>query len=52
MPNFFFNIKKYEFHIMEISHLGFITNSHGIKIDLAKIKRILEWQPPICLIYI
>ena len=45
----FLNVTKCEFHITKVSYLGFIISTHSVKMDLAKIKTILEWLQPTCL---
>ena len=34
----FLDVTNCEFHIIEVPYLGFIISTHGIKMDLAKIK--------------
>lgn len=45
----FLDVTKCEFHITEIPYLGFIISTHGVKMDPAKIKTILEWPQHACL---
>lgn len=40
--NLFSDMTKCEFPITEVSYLGIIILTHAIKINLAKIKRIIE----------
>jgi hypothetical protein len=37
---------KCEFFKTEVVYLGFIVGADGVKMDPAKIKTIVEWQPP------
>jgi hypothetical protein len=37
---------KCEFFKTEVVYLGFIVGAVGVKMDPAKIKTIVEWQPP------
>ena len=41
-------LKKCEFHVKETEFLGFIISTEGIRMDLAKVKVILEWSTPEC----
>lgn len=38
----FLDVTKCEFHIIEVLYLRFIISTHGVMIDLAKSKTILE----------
>jgi hypothetical protein len=40
------DIKKYEFKITEITYLGIIISTDSIRIDLAKIIVIMNWELP------
>jgi hypothetical protein len=40
------DIKKYEFEIIEIIYLGMIVSTDSMRIDLAKITVITNWEPP------
>jgi hypothetical protein len=40
------NIKKYKFEVIEITYLGIIISIDSIRIDLAKIIIITNWEPP------
>jgi hypothetical protein len=40
------DIKKYEFEIIEIIYLGMIVSNDSMRIDLAKITVITNWEPP------
>lgn len=44
----FLDMTKYEFHITKVLYLEFIISTYSVKMDLAKIKIILEWTQPIC----
>ncbi|GJZ81609.1 zinc finger, CCHC-type, retrotransposon gag domain protein [Tanacetum coccineum] len=37
---------KCEFWLQEVQFLGHVINSEGIKVDPAKIKAVMNWQPP------
>ena len=40
------NLKKCSFMQEEIVYLGFMISTDGLKIDLEKVKAILEWPTP------
>lgn len=40
--SFYLDMTKCEFHITEVPYLRFIISTRGVKIDLAKIKTIVE----------
>ena len=40
--NLFINLKKYNFVKKELVYLGFVVSIEGIKMDLDKVKVILE----------
>ena len=42
------NIDKCEFHVTETKYLGLIISTKGIKIDLAKVDAIKQWDSPTC----
>ncbi|KAI1002669.1 hypothetical protein K3495_g5530 [Podosphaera aphanis] len=42
----FADLSKCEFHVVEVKFLGMIISTEGIKMDLAKIKAIMEWELP------
>jgi hypothetical protein len=41
--NFFIQLDKCEFHKSEMTFLGFIVGSGGIKMDLEKVTAITSW---------
>ena len=42
------NVDKYKFYMTKIKYLGLIISTEGIKMDLAKIKAIRQWNTPTC----
>ena len=40
------NLKKCSFVKRELVYLGFVISSEGLKMDLEKVKAILEWPTP------
>ena len=42
----FINLKKCSFVKKELVYLGFVVSVEGLKIDLEKVKVILEWLTP------
>lgn len=42
----FLDMTKCEFHITKVPYLRFIISTYSIKMNLAKIKTILEWLQP------
>ena len=40
------NIDKSEFYVQEIKFLGMIIDVDGIRMDLVKVKAILNWEEP------
>ncbi len=42
---FLIDILKYEFHIKETHYFDFIISTTRLKMDLEKVKVILEWAP-------
>jgi hypothetical protein len=44
----FVNLEKCQFHVEEISFLGFIISSRGISMETSRITAIVEWPVPIC----
>ena len=40
------NLSKCEFWSKEVSFLGYIVSSEGIKVDLPKIEAVVNWKPP------
>lgn len=43
------DIKKCEFEVQEVTYLGLIISTTGIKMDPQKVKAIVDWRPPSCL---
>ena len=39
---------KYKFHITETKYLGLIISTEGIKMNLAKIEAIRQWDTLMC----
>ena len=39
-------LRKCEFLFNEVSFLGHIVAKEGIRVDLKKIKVVVEWKPP------
>ena len=37
---------KCEFWIREVQFLGHVVNADGIKVDPAKVRAVMEWEPP------
>ena len=42
----FSKLSKCEFWIKEVSFLGHIVSTEGIRVDLVKIKAVMNWKPP------
>ena len=42
----FAKLSKCEFWLKEVSFLGHIVSSEGIRVDPAKIEAIVNWKPP------
>jgi len=42
------DISKCEFHVTEVSYLGLIVTTNGIRMDPKKVATIQEWEPPRC----
>ena len=42
----FAKLSKCEFWIREVSLLGHIVSTEGIRVDLVKIKAVMNWKPP------
>jgi transposase InsO family protein len=40
------DVDKCEFHQTEVLYLGLLISTEGIRMDPAKIKTVLEWEPP------
>ena len=40
------NLKEYSFIQEEIVYLGFFISTNGLRMDLEKVKAILEWPTP------
>ena len=40
------NLKKCNFVKKELVYLGFVVSAEGLKMDLEKVKAILEWPTP------
>ena len=40
------NLKKCSFVKKELVYLGFVVSEEGLKMDLEKVKAILEWPTP------
>ena len=41
------NIKKYKFHITEVTYLSLIISYNRIKMDPKKVAIIINWESPI-----
>ena len=39
-------LSKCDFWLKEVSFLGHIVSTEGIKVDLVKIKAVMNWKPP------
>jgi hypothetical protein len=44
--NFLINLKKWSFVKIEFVYLGFFVSMEGLKMDLEKVKAIIEWSTP------
>ncbi|MBW0558125.1 hypothetical protein O181_097840 [Austropuccinia psidii MF-1] len=44
--NLFAKASKSLFHVSSVEWLGYVVSSEGLKIDQAKVQRILNWPPP------
>lgn len=42
------DVGKCEFHITETKYLGVKVSTNSIKIDLAKVDTIKQWDSPMC----
>jgi hypothetical protein len=42
------NLKKCTFLKEELVYLGFVISNEGLKMDLEKVKSILDWPTPKC----
>ena len=42
----FSKLSKCDFWLKEVSFLGHIVSTEGIKVDPAKIEAIVSWKPP------
>ena len=42
----FYNLKKCSFVKRELVYLGFVVQDEGLKMDVEKVKVILEWPTP------
>ena len=42
----FAKLSKYEFGLIELLYLGHIIDQYGVKVDMKKIKSIIEWPRP------
>ena len=42
----FAKLSKYEFGLIEIFYLGYIIGQDGVKVDMEKIRAIIEWPRP------
>jgi Reverse transcriptase (RNA-dependent DNA polymerase) len=40
------DVKKYEFEVTEVTYLGMIVSTDSMRIDLAKVTAITNWEPP------
>ena len=38
---------KCDFWLKEVSFLGHIVSTEGIRVDLAKVEAIVNWKPPL-----
>ena len=43
------DINKYEFHVTKTKYLVLIISTNRIKMDLAKIEAIKQWDTPMCI---
>ncbi|MBW0548136.1 hypothetical protein O181_087851 [Austropuccinia psidii MF-1] len=44
--NLFAKASKCLFHVSSVEYLGYIVSSEGLKMDQAKVQKILNWPPP------
>ncbi|MBW0586920.1 hypothetical protein O181_126635 [Austropuccinia psidii MF-1] len=44
--NLFAKASKCLFHVSSVEYLGSVVSSEGLKMDKAKVQRILNWPPP------
>ena len=42
----FSKLSKYKFRLTELLHIGYIIGQYGVKVDMEKIRAILEWLRP------
>ena len=42
------DVDKCKFHVTETKYLGLIISTEGIKMDLAKVEAIWNWNTPTC----
>ena len=42
------NVNRCEFHVIETKYLSLMISTNGIKIDLAKVDAIKQWDIPTC----
>ncbi|MBW0594173.1 hypothetical protein O181_133888 [Austropuccinia psidii MF-1] len=44
--NLFAKVSKCLFHVSSVEYLGYVVSSEGLKMDQAKVQKILNWPPP------
>ncbi|MBW0578868.1 hypothetical protein O181_118583 [Austropuccinia psidii MF-1] len=44
--NLFAKASKFLFHVSSVEYLGYVVSSEGLKMDQAKVQKILNWPPP------
>ncbi|MBW0472399.1 hypothetical protein O181_012114 [Austropuccinia psidii MF-1] len=44
--NLFAKASKCLFHVSSVEYLGYVVSSEGLKMDQAKVQKILNWPPP------
>ncbi|MBW0497756.1 hypothetical protein O181_037471 [Austropuccinia psidii MF-1] len=44
--NLFARASKFLFHLSSVEYLGYAVSSEGLKMDQAKVQKILNWPPP------
>ncbi|MBW0581833.1 hypothetical protein O181_121548 [Austropuccinia psidii MF-1] len=44
--NLFAKASKCLFHVSSVDYLGYVVSSEGLKMDQAKVEKILNWPPP------
>ncbi|MBW0548856.1 hypothetical protein O181_088571 [Austropuccinia psidii MF-1] len=47
--NLFPKASKCLFHVSSVEYLGYVVSSEGLKMDQAKVQKILNWPPPLSL---